>query len=228
MFDELRGLLIDRLRDIRLDVSDVVDSGRLKLMQIDPAEMSPGEFASLVRTDVEQEKATVVVIDSLNGYLNSMPHEHFLTAQLHELLSYLGQRGVATILVVGQQGIVGAGMRTPIDASYLADSIMLFRFFEARGQVHKAISVTKKRGGAHENTIREMTIDSTGVRLGGLGQAMQPRQRVFDFVILETGRSELARQLNVVRAGVRAPVVLVQVHQHVKHAADYTLRPSAR
>jgi circadian clock protein KaiC len=166
MFDELRGLLIDRLRDIRLDVSDVVDSGHLKLMQIDPAEMSPGEFASLVRTDVEQEKATVVVIDSLNGYLNSMPHEHFLTAQLHELLSYLGQRGVATILVVGQQGIVGAGMRTPIDASYLADSIMLFRFFEARGEVRKAISVTKKRGGAHENTIRELTIDGVGVRLG--------------------------------------------------------------
>jgi circadian clock protein KaiC len=166
MFDELRGLLLDRLRDIRMDIQDVVQSGTLSLRQIDPTEMSPGEFASLVRADVEQAGATVVVIDSLNGYLNSMPHEHFLTAQLHELLSYLGQRGVATILIVGQQGIVGSNMRTPVDASYLADSIVLFRFFEAGGEVRKAISVTKKRGGAHENTVRELTIDSQGVRLG--------------------------------------------------------------
>lgn len=166
MFDELRELLLDRLKDIRMDVTDVVDAGRLRLRQIDPAEMSPGEFASVVREDVEQRDAGIVIIDSLNGYLNSMPHEHFLAAQLHELLSYLGQRGVATLLVVGQQGIVGSHMETPVDASYLADSIVLFRFFEARGEVRKAMSVTKKRGGAHENTIRELTIDGKGVRVG--------------------------------------------------------------
>jgi circadian clock protein KaiC len=136
------------------------------LRQVDPAEMSPGEFASRVRIDVEEENARIVVIDSLNGYLNSMPHEQFLAAQLHELLSYLGQRGVATLMVVGQQGIVGMNMTVPVDASYLADSIVLFRYYEAGGEVHKAISVTKKRGGSHENTIRELTIDGHGVRIG--------------------------------------------------------------
>jgi circadian clock protein KaiC len=108
----------------------------------------------------------VVVIDSLNGYLNSMPLENFLAAQLHELLAYLGNHGVVTILVVAQQGIIGANMQAPVDASYIADSVVLFRYFENSGEVRKAVSVTKKRGGAHENTIREISIDSGGIRVG--------------------------------------------------------------
>jgi circadian clock protein KaiC len=165
MFDELCELLITRLAAVQLDLQKQIDEGQLLVRQIDPTQMSPGEFAALVREDVETFCASVVVIDSLNGYLNAMPHEEFLAAQLHELLSYLGHRGVATFIVVAQQGIVGAHMTTPVDASYLADSIVLFRYFEAQGSVRKAISVAKKRGGSHENTIRELTIDERGVHV---------------------------------------------------------------
>jgi circadian clock protein KaiC len=166
MFDELRDLLIDRLADIGIDLREVVASGRMTLTQIDPTQMSPGEFAAQVRRDVEHGDARLVVIDSLNGYLSAMPHEGFLAAQLHELLGYLGNRGVVTFLVVAQHGIVGAHMTVPVDASYLTDSIVLFRYFEAQGQVRKAISVAKKRGGSHENSIRELTIDRNGIRVG--------------------------------------------------------------
>ena len=166
LFDELRELLIDRLGAIGIDLREVVAAGNMTLTQIDPTQMSPGEFAAHVRSDVEQSDVRLVVIDSLNGYLSAMPHESFLAAQLHELLGYLGNRGVVTFLVVAQHGIVGAHMTTPVDASYLTDSIVLFRYFEAEGQVRKAISVAKKRGGAHENSIRELTIDSEGIRVG--------------------------------------------------------------
>jgi circadian clock protein KaiC len=166
LFDELRGLLIDRFGEAGLDLREVIDRGRMTITQIDPTQKSPGEFAAMVKADVEQQDARLVVIDSLNGYLNSMPHEEFLAAQLHELLAYLGNRGVVTFLVVAQQGIVGANMSTPVDASYLADSIILFRYFEASGEVRKAISVAKKRGGSHENTIRELVIDGHGIRVG--------------------------------------------------------------
>jgi circadian clock protein KaiC len=166
MFDELCDLMVDRLQAIGMDLRPSLQKGTLTLQQIDPTELSPGEFVARVRHEVEERGATVLVIDSLNGYLNAMPHEEFLTAQLHELLAYLGNRGVATLLVVGQQGIVGSNMATPVEASYLADSIILFRFFELAGQVRKALSVTKKRGGGHENTIRELIIDAQGVRLG--------------------------------------------------------------
>jgi circadian clock protein KaiC len=166
LFDELRDLLVDRLRAIGMDLQAVVDSGHMTITQIDPTQKSPGEFAAQVRDDVEQGETRLVVIDSLNGYLNSMPHEEFLAAQLHELLAYLGNRGVVTFLVVAQQGIMGVNMSAPVDASYLADSIVLFRYFEAQGEVRKAISVAKKRGGSHENTIRELTIDTHGIRVG--------------------------------------------------------------
>jgi circadian clock protein KaiC len=173
MFDELRGLLLSRLGAIGLNVDEVVANGTLSMRQIDPTELSPGEFAARVRDDVETMNAKVLVIDSLNGYLNAMPHEEFLGAQLHELLAYLGQRGVVTLMVVSQQGIVGAHMFTPVDASYLADTIVLFRFYEYRGQVRKAISVTKKRGGPHENTIRELTINHEGVQVGNALEGFQ-------------------------------------------------------
>jgi circadian clock protein KaiC len=166
LFDELRDLLIHRFGLSGMDVREVVDGGRMTITQIEPTQKSPGEFAAQVRSDVEQGGVRLVVIDSLNGYLNAMPHEEFLAAQLHELLAYLGKRGVVTFLVVAQQGIMGANMSTPVDASYLADSIVLFRYFEAKGEVRKAISVAKKRGGSHENTIRELTIDGTGIRVG--------------------------------------------------------------
>jgi circadian clock protein KaiC len=165
MFDELKGLMVHRLKVIGLGLEPFIQAGSVRLLQIDPTELSPGEFAARVRADVEAG-VRMVVIDSLNGYLNAMPHEEFLTAQLHELFAYLGAKGVITLVVVGQTGIVGAAMPTPIDASYLVDSIVLFRYFEASGRVRKAISVTKKRGGGHENTIRELTIDKKGLRVG--------------------------------------------------------------
>ena len=115
---------------------------------------------------VEQDKAAIVVIDSLNGYMNAMPDERFLTVQLHELLSYLGQMNVATMLIAAQQGLIGSQMNSPVDATYLADAAILVRYFEAGGQVRQAISVIKKRGGEHERSIREFRLESGGIRVG--------------------------------------------------------------
>ena len=125
----------------------------------------PGEFANLVRESVEAHGASVVVIDSLNGYLNAMPEERALTVQLHELLSYLNNHGVATFLVAAQSGMLGAGMRNVVDASYLADSVVLLRMYEHQGAVRKAISVVKKRSGPHEDTIRRLWFDQHGVHV---------------------------------------------------------------
>jgi circadian clock protein KaiC len=119
-----------------------------------------------VRRVVEERGVRVVVIDSLNGYLHAMPEEHFLTLQLHELLTYLGQMGVVTIMVVAQHGLVGAAMESPVDVSYLADSVMLFRHFEIDGQLRKAVSMMKKRTGAHEPSIRELKISGGGIAVG--------------------------------------------------------------
>jgi len=116
--------------------------------------------------DPHSEGARIVVIDSLNGFLNAMPEERFLTIQLHELLMYLGQRGVATILIGAHQGLIGAAMNTPVDASYLADAVVLLRYFEAKGEVRQAISVVKKRGGEHERSIREFSFGPGGIRVG--------------------------------------------------------------
>ena len=151
-------------------------SGLLSVQQVDPAELSSGEFAAIVRRAVDgsDEKgaggsggaAKVVVIDSLNGYLNAMPEERFLTAQMHELLAYLGQLGVVTIMTVTQSGMVGSQMSSPVDTTYLADNVILFRYFEARGRVRRAISVVKKRSGRHELTIRELSVGERGVEIG--------------------------------------------------------------
>lgn len=142
-----------------------VESGMIELVQIDPAELSPGELAHLVRRAVEADGAKIVVIDSLNGYLNAMPEERFLIIQLHELLMYLSQQGVATLLISAHHGIIGA-MQGPIDASYLADAVVLMRYFEWRGEVRQAISVVKKRGGLHERTIREFSMSDGSIRVG--------------------------------------------------------------
>jgi circadian clock protein KaiC len=163
-FEETRSATMVRSRGLGLTFNEGLGAGRIMVQQIDPAEISPGEFAHLVRESVEKNGAGVVVIDSLNGYLNAMPADRFLTAQLHELLAYLSNRGVATFIVVAQSGMVGS-MQSPVDASYLADSIVMLRFFEHAGEVKKAISVLKKRTGAHEESIRELSFDRHGIHL---------------------------------------------------------------
>jgi circadian clock protein KaiC len=140
-------------------------SGLIRFRQIDPAEMSPGEFGASVRHSVERDNARIVIIDSLNGYLNAMPDERFLILQMHELLSYLGQQGVLTILVLAQHGLVGP-MDTPLDISYLSDAVLMLRYFEVEGTVRRALSVVKKRSGRHEHSIREFCLSSNGIKLG--------------------------------------------------------------
>jgi circadian clock protein KaiC len=164
-FDEGRGTLEGRARTIGLDIAPEIGAGRLRLQQIDPAEMSPGEFAANVRGSVEHEGARVIVIDSLNGYLNAMPDGRFLVLQMHELLAYLNQQGVLSILVLAQHGLVGP-MVTPVDISYLSDAVLMLRYFEFGGEVRRALSVVKKRSGHHEHTIREFRLTPNGIALG--------------------------------------------------------------
>jgi circadian clock protein KaiC len=164
-FEETISAMMVRSRGLGLTINQGTGAGQIEVQQIDPAEISPGQFAHMVRESVEKSNARVVVIDSLNGYLNAMPADRFLTAQLHELLAYLSNRGVATFIVVAQNGIMGSSMQSPVDASYLADSVIMLRFFEHAGQVKKAISVLKKRTGSHEESIRELSFDSGGIHL---------------------------------------------------------------
>jgi circadian clock protein KaiC len=164
-FDEGLEMVHRRSVGLGIDLRPHIDSGRVKLQQVDPAELSPGEFVSVVRDAVERGKASVIVIDSLNGYLNAMPEERFLTVQLHELLTFLRQRGVLTILLMAQHGFIGR-MEGPVDVSYLADTVLMTRFFEASGRVRKALSVVKKRSGLHEDTIREFALTSEGLMVG--------------------------------------------------------------
>jgi circadian clock protein KaiC len=166
IFDESVNTLQSRASGLGLALESHVNSGLVSLTSIDPAELSPGEFGNMLRRAVELEKVSMIVIDSLNGYLNAMPEERFLTIQLHEILSYLGQQGVATILVGAHQGIVGGPMISPVDASYLADAVVLLRYYEAEGEVRQAISVVKKRGGLHERTIREFELTENGIFIG--------------------------------------------------------------
>jgi len=164
LFEESFNTLLNRCTGIGIDLRPSYDSGLLKVHQIDPAEMSPGEFTHAV-CGAADAGAKVVVIDSLNGYLNAMPEARFLTTHLHEVLTYLGQRGVVTFLVGVQQGIVGA-MTTGVDISYMADNVLILRYFEARGSVQKAISVFKKRGSDHETTLRRFDITKSGIEVG--------------------------------------------------------------
>jgi circadian clock protein KaiC len=164
LLDETRAALLARAAGIGMKLKEGLGAGEILLQQIDPAAISPGEFAHMVRNRVEAG-ARVVVIDSLNGYLNTMPQNNFLTAQLHELLSYLNAQGVATFLVVAQSGMMGPSMTSPVDASYLADSVVMLRYFEHLGEVKKAISVVKKRTGAHERAIRGLEFDAQGIHL---------------------------------------------------------------
>ncbi|SED15976.1 ATPase domain-containing protein [Bradyrhizobium erythrophlei] len=164
-FDEGRGTMIARAKTLGLPLEEALKKGLINIQQIDPAEMAPGEFADAVRSSVENDNAQVVIIDSLNGYLNAMPDERFLILQMHELLSYLSQRGVLTILVLAQHGLVGP-MDTPLDISYLADGVLMLRYFEYDGSVRRALSVVKKRSGNHEHTIREFRLSHQGITVG--------------------------------------------------------------
>jgi len=164
-FDERIGTLLGRAKAFSLDLAEHIDDGLLSVQQIDPAEISPGEFASRVRREVEERGVRMIVIDSLNGYVAAMPQEKQLILQMHELLSYLSQRGVVTFLINPQQGLVGT-MTSNLNISYVADVVVLLRFFEAEGRIRKAISVLKNRGGMHEDTIRELRVDGGGVRVG--------------------------------------------------------------
>ncbi len=165
LFDEGLTTLLNRASAMSMDLQPFIDSGHLMIRQIDPAEVSPGEFASWVRRAVTETQATYIGIDSLNAYLQAMPGEKFLLLQMHELLSYLNQLGIVTLLVLGQHGLAG-DMRTDVDLSYLSDAILLFRFFESKGEILTAVSVVKSRASAHERSIREFRLGATGVRVG--------------------------------------------------------------
>lgn len=189
-FDESRASYLARAESLGMTVRPHLESGRLSLQQVDPAELSPGELTQAVRRLVEAEDARLVVIDSLNGYLSAMPEENFLALQLHELLSFLGQRGVLTLMTVAQHGLVGADSASPIDLSYLADTVLLFRYFEIAGHVRKAVAAVKKRTGRHETAVRELVLGDGGIRVG-------PALEQFDGVL--TGTSQ-------VRGGPPSPV----------------------
>lgn len=165
LFDERLPTLLKRCATLGMDLGRHIDAGSLMIRSIDPAELSPGEFAGAVRRSVEGDGVRTIVIDSLNAYLQAMPDEKFLTLQMHELLAYLGQTGVTTILILGQHGVVGDG-RTEVDISYLADTVVQLRFFEASGEVRQAISVIKTRTTRHERAIREFQIGDLGLTVG--------------------------------------------------------------
>ncbi|MGH7606922.1 MAG: ATPase domain-containing protein, partial [Gemmatimonadales bacterium] len=165
LFDESIATFVERSSGLGFDVAPLIDSERLMVRQIDPAELSPGAFAQMVRTTVAQRQTRMVVIDSLNGYLQAMPSEKLLLLHLHELLSYLGLQGVTTIMLMAQHGLV-ASFEAPVDTSYLADTVVLLRFFEVTGRVQMAISVMKKRTGSHERTIREVRLEDGTLAIG--------------------------------------------------------------
>lgn len=164
-FDERIGTLLKRAESMGMPLHRYIDEGLLVVHQIDPAELAPGEFAWRVRRDVDEKDCRLLVMDSLNGYLAAMPQEQHLILQMHELLSYLSQSGVVTFLINPQHGLVGT-MTSSLDISYIADTVVLIRFFEAQGRLRKAISILKHRGGGHEDAIRELRIDTRGIRVG--------------------------------------------------------------
>jgi len=183
LFDEIRSVFLRRAKGMGFELQPFIEQGLLHLRQIDPAELTPGELSAAVRDAVEQHGAKVVVLDSLSGYLNAMPEEHFMMLQMHEMLSYLNQQGVVTILVLAQHGMVGQ-MASPVDLTYLSDAVIMLRFFEAGGKLRRALSVMKKRTGHHEDTIREYRISAHGV---SVGQALTEFQGVLTGVPTYTG-----------------------------------------
>jgi circadian clock protein KaiC len=166
IFEETLGTLTMRAAGLGMDLKRHIQSGCLKIEPVDPAELTPGEFVDKIRTYVEQQNVRTILIDSLNGFLHSMPGEQFLALHLHELLAYLNNRGVLTLMVLAQAGTIGSSMQSPVDVSYLADNILVLRYFEAKGEVRQAISMIKKRSGGHEHTIRELRLGPDRIRVG--------------------------------------------------------------
>jgi circadian clock protein KaiC len=166
IFEETINTLLGRAAGLGMNLDAHLKSGRMKIEHLDPAEVSPGEFVDMVRRSVEEDGARAVLIDSLNGFLQAMPGEQFLALHLHELLTYLNNRGILTLMILAQMGLVGSAMQTPIDVSYLADNILVLRYFEARGEVRQAISMMKKRSGGHERSIRELRLGPDTIRVG--------------------------------------------------------------
>lgn len=166
LFDESLATYLERSAGLGIPVESLMKSGKLRIRQVDPAELSPGEFTNEVRSAVQNDHSQVIVIDSLNGYLNAMPSERHLTLHLHEMLTFLGQQGVTTMLLMAQHGLVAGNIQVPVDASYLADTVILMRYFEMMGEVRQAISVIKKRTGSHERTIRELRFGRKGIEVG--------------------------------------------------------------
>jgi circadian clock protein KaiC len=165
IFEETISTLMHRSSSLGFPLEEFVENGLITITPIDPAQLQPGEFAHLVRNAVEEDDVRLLVIDSLNGFLNAVPEERFLLLHLHELLNYLGQHGVATVLVFAQHGLIGT-MQSTVDVSYLADCVILLRYFENRGKIHKAISIMKKRSGPHETAIRSYAMDPKGLHIG--------------------------------------------------------------
>lgn len=194
VFDEVLDTLIERVDKLcpgkEGGLREYIAEGLLHVQQVDPAEKSPGAFAYEVRRAVD-DGVSMVIIDSLNGYLNAMPEERFLTTHLHEMFSYLNQKGVSTLMVVAQHGmIVGGGMAGDVDVSYLADTVLLFRYFESKGEIKQAISVFKKRTGEHERTLREMRISAKGI---SVGEPLRGFRGVMTGVPQYEGKAEMLR-----------------------------------
>jgi len=194
-FDESLPVLFARAAGLRLGLDTLVEAGSIMVTQIDPAELSPGELTNRIRHAVEEEGVKVVYIDSLNGYLHSMVEERYVNLQLHELVTYLNQQGVVTMIVIAPSGMMGQ-MASPLDVTYLADTVLMFRFFEANGAVHRAISVVKKRTGRHESTIRELFIDPAGIQVG---PPLEQFRGVLTGVPVLTGRKQEKRRRPPVR-----------------------------
>lgn len=193
IFDEVPNTLVVRGEGMGMRVAEGVASGHIQIRQVDPAELAPGHFAHLVRTTVEHDGVSFIVIDSVNGYHNAMPEEHHLAAHLHELLAFLNQRRVATLLVMTQSGLFG-DTEAPVDLSYLADSVLLLRYFEAKGEIRQAISMVKRRTGPHERSIRELRLDHTGLRVG---------QPLADFQGIMSGQLSYLGQTELLSPGAR-------------------------
>jgi circadian clock protein KaiC len=187
LFEESVSSLLHRADGLNMKLREAMDTGQLSIQQVDPAELSPGEFASVVCAAVENG-ARVVVIDSLNGFMHAVPDERFLTTHMHELLTFLGQRGVVTLLVGVQPGMLGGTMSSAMEASYLADNILMLRYYEAEGEVRQAISVFKKRGSLHERTIRAFSMSSRGIHVGDV---LRGYRGILTGVPVELARSDL-------------------------------------
>ncbi|PTX94802.1 circadian clock protein KaiC [Verrucomicrobia bacterium LW23] len=192
LFEESRNTALARARGLGSPLERFIEEGTLELRQLDPGELAPGQFVSMVTDAVEKHGVRVLLIDSLNGYMQAMPGIQYLNIQLHELLAFCSHRGILTMLTVAQQGILGASMATPVDLTYLADSVLLLRYFEQEGQIKKAISVLKKRIGYHESTIRQIQTDSRGIEVG---EVLHEFQGVLTGIPVFTGdRSSILKQ----------------------------------